>query len=253
MKNIKRRIISLTMAFGLILGVSSVPAHAEWQKTGTNWQYTNDDGTLKTGWLQDGSNWYFFSPRGQMVTGWVIDQGTWYYMREDGSLNNAKTTTTMPADIQAVYNEVQPFAGGLTIKYAGKSLTGLNDVFKNYGLDDKWLVAFSSEDDHGNKCNYYLYDPYNCRVFVLYSDLSIKLLGQGTETNSITTNQAQQIAQNYLADNNIIYPNQTFNVADEKNNSYFILCQEINVDHINTVTSCYVDKTTGLVLPKSYI
>jgi hypothetical protein len=248
-KQVLASIITLVMFFT----VSPIAAHAEWQQAGTNWQYTDANGTLKTGWLQDGSNWYYFSPKGQMLTGWVVDQGTWYYMREDGSLNNTKTTTTMPSDIQAAYNIVKPFAGGLDIKYVGKSLTTSNDVFKSYGLDSKWLIAFSSEDSYGNKANYYLYDPYNCRVFVLYSDLSVKLLGQGTMNNSVSGAQAQQIVQNYLIDNQINIPNLTFNVYDEKDNSHLVLCQEINADHINTVTSYYVDKTTGLVLPKSYV
>ncbi|MFT8350025.1 hypothetical protein [Clostridium saccharoperbutylacetonicum] len=250
MKSIKR-VFSLMMVAALVLGIN-VPVSAEWkQNNNKQWTYIESDGSLKKGWLQDNGNQYYLNKNGIMRTGWISYQGKWYYLRENGSLNDSKTIEAMPNEIQIAYNIAKPFANDFNIEYAGQFLTPWNNsVFTKYDLDNKNLIAFSSRDNYGNDANYFLYDPYNCRVFVLYNDLTIKLLGDNKQNVIINANQIEPMVRNYLKDNQINIPNLTFNIVDEKNNSYFVLCQEINIDHVNTVEAYYVDKTTGMIIPR---
>lgn len=193
MKNTKRRILSLVMAFGLILGVSSISAHAEWQKTGANWQYTNADGTLKTGWLQDGSNWYFFSPRGQMVTGWVTDNNTWYYMSEDGSLDNSKTTSIMPSDVSGAYNAIKAYTNSEILKYKGMGTINENISQKIVSTDkslyDSILYIFYTEDDYGNSVSEYFYNQATGSIYK-YNQGNLSLVGINTAMINTSRNSS---------------------------------------------------------------
>jgi hypothetical protein len=243
----KNKFIGFLIAIMLLVGMGfSQNAYAgTWQKSTGGWNYL-DNGTKKTGWLQDNNKWYYLNSQGNMITGWIPDQGKWYYLREDGSLNDSKTISTIPSEIQATYNIVKSFAGSLSIKYIGKGYIDNKSAFNSFGIKEKWISAFKAEDQYGNLADfYYVYDPYSCKVYKLYADFKVEYLGQGNMTNSINTDQVKQILQKHLSDNNIDIPNLTFNITDEKENSYFALCQQINVDHINTVEHYYVDKTTG--------
>ena len=246
----KKKVFSFLMTLILLVGIGftqNVYAASNWQQTSQGWSYS-ENGIAKTGWILDGDNWYYLNQSGNMMTGWIITNGTWYYMLEDGSLDNSKTTTTVPNEIQLTYNIVKPFAGGLNIKYAGKGFVNDKDGFCTYGLKDKWLIAFSSEDNYGNKADYYFYDPYNCKVYELYSDLTIHYLGQGNMTNDVSEEQAIENVRKHLIDNKIDIPNLLFGAVDDRNNTYLVFCYSKNVDHVNTAESYYVDKTTGNVI-----
>jgi len=251
MKKISKTLLGLIVIFSITFSTICIPAYADWQQSDGKWTYTNSDGNLKTGWFQDGSNWYYFNKKGIMITGWISENNTWYYMRENGSLNNFKTTNAIPNEIQSIFNVVAPFASGLNLKYAGMGYVKYTDAFSNYGLANKYVVILKSSNEYGDSPDfYYVYDPYNCKVFKLYDNLTIEYLGQGNRNDLISKDQATQEIKTYLEDNKIDIPNLTLNIADEKNNSYFILCQEINVDHVNTVEAYYIDKTTGLIIPR---
>jgi glucan-binding YG repeat protein len=245
-KNIRKRILSLIMIAGIMLGIS-VPAQAEWQKGDNGWNYY-ENGTLKKGWVQDNGNWYFFNKDGNMLTGWVIDNGAWYYMREDGSLNDSKTTKTIPSEIQSIINIVNPFAGGLKLTYAGRGYVKNTDVFSNYGLADKWVVILKANNEYGDNTDfYYVYDPYNCKIFKLYDNLTIEYLGQGNKTNSISPEQAIQNIKNYLSENNKNIPSKIV-IEQEENNAYLVHCYDDMGDHTATVGWYYIDKSTDEII-----
>lgn len=232
----------------VIFSTTCIPAYASWQQTNGKWTYVDSDGTLKTGWVQDGSNWYYLNSKGNMVTGWVIDNNTWYYMREDGSLNNSKTTSTIPNEIQSIFNIVNPFAGGLNLEYAGKGYVTDTDGFSNYGLANKWVIILKAKDKDGNSADfYYVYDPYNCKIFRLYDNLKIEYLGQGNQTNIISKDQAIQNVKNYLTENNISVPSKLV-IEQDENNTYEVHCYDDMGDHTATVGWYYVDKGTGDVI-----
>lgn len=248
MKKIRKHILGLTLALGLVIGLAPVTAHAEWRQNDTGWCYT-EGSSYATGWRQIDGKWYYFNTAGNMLTGWITDKGVWYYMREDGSLNNSKTTSTMPNEIKAVSDIIKPFSGGLNIEYAGEGLVKDNDAFNNYGIKNKYILLFKAEDKYQNAADfYYAYDPYNCNVFKLHYNLKVEYLGQGAKTNTVNQEQAEEITQKYLEENDINISNLLLGTVDEKNNSYAVICYSKNVDHVNTVETYYVDKTTGLIL-----
>lgn len=247
MKSIKKRILSFTMIAALVLSIN-IPVHAEWKQVNNLWTYTDANGSLKTGWLENNQNWYYFNSKGTMITSWVIDKGNWYYMRENGSLNNSKTTSNIPLEIQKISNIIKPFAGDLRIEYAGMGSVKDNDGFNNYGIENQYVLLFKAYDKYGANADFlYVYDPYNCRVFKLQSDLTIKLLGQGNATNTINESQAIQNVKSYLIDNNISVPSKLA-IEQNENNTYKIHCYDDMGDHTATIGWYYVDKSTGYVV-----
>lgn len=247
MKNFKKIIASFVILISF-LALTPVAANAEWQKKGTYWTYT-ESGTLKTGWLKDSDTWYYFNKSGNMLTGWIIDNGTWYYMLEDGRLDNSKTTTTIPNEIQLTSNIIKPFANGLNLKYKGKGFVNDKDGFNSYGIKDKWMLFFTSTNEYGDGTDFYFaYDPYNCKVYKLYDNLTINYIGQGNMTNIISKDKSMEIVRNYLTENKINIPNLLLGAVDEKDNTYLVVCYSKNIDHVNTVSMYYVDKTSCNVI-----
>ena len=97
------RAVSLTLLFTILLGSSAL---AGWQKDGTGWWYSyenggyakntwfqennewyyfGNDGYMVTGWQKIGS-WYHFDGSGKMDTGWLNDGGAWYYLGQTGAM-----------------------------------------------------------------------------------------------------------------------------------------------------------------------
>ncbi|WP_297425825.1 hypothetical protein [Clostridium sp.] len=257
MKKIRKRILSFVLTLGLVgTGLTTNAYAGAWQKNSNgNWTYT-ENGTLKTGWFLDGTNWYYFNKSGNMITGWIQDQEKWYYMCEDGSLDDSKTTATTPNEIQLTYNIVKPFSGGLNIKYAGQAYTKEGTSFYNYGVQDRRLIVFSSEDDYGNKTYYYFYDPIDCKVYKISEDFSVTYLGEGNKTNIITSDQAEQNVKNYLIENKKYVPGSIKveqNTDSEKDNVYIVHCYDVVSDkdggtHNATAGWYYVDKSTGIII-----
>jgi glucan-binding YG repeat protein len=247
-QNIKKRILSLIMIFTTTF-VASVPAYAEWkQNSNQYWNYIGPDGTLKTGWLQNNGQWYFFNGNGNMLTGWITDKGTWYYMRENGSLNDSKTTTVIPSEIQSIINIVNPFSGGLKLRYVGKSYIKEASGLSNYGLADKWVVGLKAENEYGDDADfYYIYDPYNCKIFKLYDNLEIKYLGKGNTNDNISKEQAIQNIKIYLSENNAYIPSK-ITIEEDTDNTYLIHCYDDMGDHTATSAWFYVDKSTGYIM-----
>lgn len=244
-----RNLIVIMLSFILIAILNPIGASAEWRRGTDGWNYY-ENGTLKTGWLLDNDKWYYLNSKGNMLTGWITDNGTWYYMREDGSLDDAKTTTTMPNEIQLTINLIKPFTGGLNIKYAGIGYVKDTDGFSSYGLADKRILFFKAEDEYGKNADfYYVYDPYNCKVYKLFGDLTIKYIGQANMTNSISQEQAKLNVKNYLVENNKYIPGIIeIEPSNDNNNVLIVHCYDNMIDHTATYGWYYVDKSTGNII-----
>ena len=84
MKNMKRLVLGLTLALGLITGIGLTPAHAEWKQDSTGWWYANG-GTYYTGWQQIDGKWYYFDNKGYKLCSTIKDG---YFLQSDGSWSN---------------------------------------------------------------------------------------------------------------------------------------------------------------------
>jgi FOG: Glucan-binding domain (YG repeat) len=66
--------------------VTTIPSLAAWKQQGSNWIYTNNNGSKVTGWLKDNSQWYYMDNSGIMKTGWMKEGNTSYYLDSNGSM-----------------------------------------------------------------------------------------------------------------------------------------------------------------------
>lgn len=247
-----RKILSFTVALGFIIGASTVTAHAEWKSSAGKWYYS-ENGTNKTGWLQDGSNWYYLGFDGIMKTGWIEDKGTWYYLIDNGTLDNSRTSTTMPAEIQKVYDMVKPFADQkkFELKYVGLYHTRYNDCFTNAGMEETTMYAFRVSDEYDIPIAEYYYNPQTGIVYKMVQGVVTNLGTPQTIydlNKKISKDAAIQNVKNYLATNKITIPNLIVEASDEYANSYVVRCISDSGDHINTAERYYVDKATGNVI-----
>lgn len=84
-----QKIICMGLLTVSLLGISSIGANAEWEKSSNNtWNYYNNGTLLKNTWIRDSnsSKVYYLDSTGSMSTGWLSANGTWYYFYSDGSL-----------------------------------------------------------------------------------------------------------------------------------------------------------------------
>jgi hypothetical protein len=191
MQNFKKIIASFVTLITL-LALTPVAANAEWQKKGTYWAYT-ESGTLKTGWLQDSGKWYYFNTSGNMLTGWIIDKGTWYYMLVDGSLDNSKTTNTMPNELTNAYNRLKQYVtenihysetrtqdGKSTYRFYGEAIDSPNEYYYTPGTDKSFQLnqgivtrldgKYSYEQCKDIASAYFNNSHINGYKFTVYSD-----------------------------------------------------------------------------------
>lgn len=178
----KKKILSLLMVFGLILGVSSIPANAEWKQSGANWQYTNSDGTLKTGWLQDGTNWYYLGADNNMITGWMPFNGTWYYFNNDGTWDNSKTVTTMPTELQTAKSKLEQYSKENLSYY--KTVTDGNSASYEFETENKIVYGTPS----------YFYTPSTGKSFELTEGILVRLDVNQLMNGKYTFEQCKELA-----------------------------------------------------------
>jgi len=86
MKNLKLRLLAITVATTTIATIPSIRASAAWTENEGNWYYSNDSGEMKTGWINDNGAWYYLNNSGEMKTGWINDNDTWYYLNNSGEM-----------------------------------------------------------------------------------------------------------------------------------------------------------------------
>lgn len=116
MKKITR--IATAAALSAMMTVSAfaaVPASADWEKSGSSYSYTDDNGEKVTGWQtigkykyyfdkdgksasgfkKIGGKYYYFIPskKGRMATGWQTIKGEKYYFGKDGVMCAGKWKT----------------------------------------------------------------------------------------------------------------------------------------------------------------
>ncbi len=92
----KKKILIVTAALALSLGISGTSLAAGWQQNETGRWYENDDKTYPVNtWLQDPADgkWYHFDINGYMQTGWIQDNGKYYYLDIVSGAMWANTTT----------------------------------------------------------------------------------------------------------------------------------------------------------------
>lgn len=260
MRNIKRRVLSATLMLGLIISFNVMPAHAEWKSTTQGWEYL-ENGIQKTRWLQDGSSWYYLELNGIMRTGWVYDSSTWYYLMDNGILNDSKTTTTMPEEINGIYKVIRYYEPSAKLYYDGLiSPSGAAiQLVSDTGYADKKLYRFSELDDHGNTIKEYYYSPYDGEAYEAEEDGTFTRLGIGdsmTSTSIITKDQAIQNVKNYINDNHKNMP-LNFEVVqdpDENNTNAYVIhfyndeSTKLSIHASSTNGWYYVDKRHGNVI-----
>ena len=145
-----KKFASFLIALMLLVGIGTTQnayAASGWQQIYTGWIYY-ENGTMKTGWILTNGNWYYIDNSGIMQTGWINDNGTWYYLIEDGSLDNTKTTATMPSELVTAYNRIKEYVnenihysktltqdGELTYRFYGETLYSPNEYYYTPGTD----------------------------------------------------------------------------------------------------------------------
>lgn len=243
MKKIKR--LSLAMVtFMLIIIANSTTANAYWKQNSKGWQYTKGD-YYSTGWDMIDGNWYYFDSDGMMEIGWINDNGKWYYLNNSGSLDDSKTTTIMPDEMQAIYNIVSIYNDSGIITYENKGY--INEI----GLSNTSLYKFYSEDQLGNKLCEYYYDASNGNVYKLKQGITT-LLNTNTIINNsniqITTIEAVEKVKDYLLMSGKYVPSK-IEYDYENTSSYIIHCYDPTDKYITIDGWYYVDKFTGNVTP----
>jgi len=87
MKNIWKRILSVTVSAAAACSVFAVPVSAVWGKDNAGWWYQNTDGSyLRNGWASISGKWYLFDSSGYMLTGWQQVGNAWYYLNPAGDM-----------------------------------------------------------------------------------------------------------------------------------------------------------------------
>ena len=85
----KKKILIVTAALSLSLGISGTSLAAGWQQNETGRWYENDDKTYPVNtWFQDTADgkWYHFDINGYMQTGWIQVNGKTYYLDGSGAM-----------------------------------------------------------------------------------------------------------------------------------------------------------------------
>jgi glucan-binding YG repeat protein len=57
-----------------------------WVKSGNDWNYYHENGTIATGWVIINGSYYYFTPTGKMLTGWIHFGDKYYYLNEGGDM-----------------------------------------------------------------------------------------------------------------------------------------------------------------------
>lgn len=164
LKDFKKTIgISIALAT-IVTTISTVQAHAEWQKDSTGWSYSNGS-SYDIGWNSIEGKWYYFDNNGHMQTGWIEDCGLWYYLYEDGSMahdttigdyyvnSNGAWVSTQKANFVS-YDEEIVFE--CPSNWTKNDITGVD----TYLLDDKGTFVNIVSESLDSKsideyCNYY--------------------------------------------------------------------------------------------------
>lgn len=248
MNRMKKKILTIILVVGLLEGifVQNVYATSSWQNTSNGWQY-DENRITKTGWLLTDDKWYYFDNDGIMKTGWIDDNSKWYYLSDSGALDESKTTTAMPDEIQAMYDIVNIYNDSGMLKYSSVYCVNNKGCLSEAGLSGKNLYRFYSEDQLGNDISEYYYDSSNGNVYKLKQGI-VTLLNTNTVINntntSITVIEAVEKVKDYLLANGK-YVTNIIKVESDNGDEYLVHCYD-DTDNYNVTSGWYyVNKTTG--------
>lgn len=242
--NKHKKIAIVMLALILTAIAKPIPTSAAWIQNNQGWQYTEGE-SYSIGWDKIDGNWYYFDNNGIMETGWIYDNSIYYYLSDSGPLDESKTTTVMPDEIQTIYSIVDIYKDSGIIKYSSKG------YFNEWGLSGKDLYKFYAEDQLGTKISEYYYDSSNGDVYKSEQGI-VKLLNTNTtisNTNiSITTVEAVDKVKDYLFAKGKNIPDK-IQVESDNGSKYEVHCYYSN-DSYNSINDWYyVDKYTGNVTP----
>jgi hypothetical protein len=250
MIEIKKKILTLILAAGLLEGILSqnVYAASSWQKTSDGWQYY-ENAIIKTDWLLSDDKWYHFDDNGMMQIGWIDDKNIWYYLSDNGALDESRTTTVMPDEIRVMYDIVNVYNDSGIVRYSSVYYVNDKGCLNEAGLGGKSLYRFYSEDQLGNEISEYYYDSYNGNVYKLKQGI-VTLLNTNTVINNvnrpITVVEAVEKVKDYLLMNGKYVPN-TIRVESDNGDEYLVHCYD-DTDIYNSIGDLYyVNKTTGYI------
>lgn len=237
----KYKKISLAMLAFIITAIANaIPVSAAWIQNDKAWQYTKGE-LYSIGWDKIDGDWYYFNNNGIMETGWINYNDEYYYLSDSGALDESKTTTVMPDEIQTIYNIVNIYKDSGVIKYTSKGYSS------ELGLSGKELYKFYSEDQLGIKISEYYYDSSNGNVYKSEQGI-IKLLNTNTtisnNNTSITTVEAVDKVKDYLFAKGKNIPDK-IEVESDNGSKYEVHCYNDSYNSINDWY--YVDKYTGNV------
>lgn len=121
----KRKKYLLAILIGLTL-CSSIPVYAgQWEKSGSGWYYTQEDGQLNDGWHIIDGKWYYFNSAGLMASDEIIDgyyvgiDGAW-----DGKEGNAESNNEWTGSVRLITNEM--YGGVMSIYNGGEDILQYN-------------------------------------------------------------------------------------------------------------------------------
>lgn len=119
-KKYLKKLMALGIIVTSVLALNPIGASAEWRQDSNGWWYA-DGSTWYMGWKLINGNWYYFDTNGYMKTGWIADfkfnsggnyeitDVTYYYLSSNGSVDNSKTTKTLPSEIKKAYDILANF------------------------------------------------------------------------------------------------------------------------------------------------
>jgi hypothetical protein len=257
MRKIRKRILGLVLALGLIVIANPIRANAEWKFVSfAGWEYF-ENGTPKTQWFQDGVNWYYLGYDGIMKTGWVNDKGTWYYLMDNGILNNSKTTTTIPDEVNNIYRIIKFYDSNAKFYYSGLT-NAPKSLESEIGFANKNLYKFTEVDNYSNTISEYYYSPYDGCAYKIDQGEIVRLgIGDKTITNNnISKEQAIQNVKNYINDNQKNMPLNFEVIQDSDTNNtnayvvHFYSAEDEKLSNHASSTNgwYYVDKRYGNVI-----
>lgn len=180
------------LALGIIatslLAISPIGANAEWKQDSKGWWYADGNSWYK-GWKQIDSKWYYFDYNGYMKTGWrtdfkfnsggnyeIIDE-TYYYLNDDGSLDNLKTTKTLPSEIKKAYDIVASFeqedSNNLYFdETENAKIYNYFNKFNQFGFSADGLYKFQINIG-GDTCDELYYDTTSGKILILNQGMYI--------------------------------------------------------------------------------
>ena len=239
----KKVLLALIIFIFVLITISSpIRANAIWNKSSQGWWYAK--GSLYSiRWDKIDGNWYYFDDNGIMETGWINDSGKYYYLKDSGVLDESKTTTVMPDEIQTIYNIVNIYNGFGTLTYINKG------YINKLELVDKSLYKFRYKNQLGDEIGEYYYDPSNGNVYKLEQGI-LTLLNTNTVVSNIntpiTTIEAIDKVKDYLLKNGKRVPNR-INVEYDDGSKYTVHCYNDDDSYTSISDWYYVDKYTGNV------